>query len=364
MTEIRSNSGCYPVIGLMSGTSLDGLDIAFCRFELSDNRWSYKIQCAETIPYSQQWKARLSGLMAGSAIDLVKTDVDLGHLFGALTRKFIGTHQIRPDFIASHGHTIYHQPQSGITCQIGKGSAIAAETRLPVISDFRSLDVALGGQGAPLVPVGDKLLFGEFGFCLNLGGFANISYDQSGKRIAFDTGPANIVLNYLASLAGSEYDRDGLTARGGNIIGNLLDRLNDLPYFRLDPPKSLGKEWVDREIMPLVSNSSVAPPDLLATFCEHIAIQIGRAVKNGSEGAGKLPEAKILITGGGALNTFLVERIAHHVDAEVTIPDLNTINYKEALIFALLGVLKIRHEINCLSSVTGASRDSSGGSVT
>ena len=340
----------------MSGTSLDGLDIAFCEFNREDNRWMHKIQCAETIPYPVEWKKTLSNLENGSALDFVTTDVEYGHYLGRLTRDFIVKNNLFPDFIASHGHTIFHQPGKRITSQIGRGSAIAAETGFPVVCDFRSLDVALGGQGAPLVPVGDTLLFNEFDFCLNIGGFANISFQKADTRIAYDVCPANIVMNHLALQAGFEYDPSGMLAASGTVNLPLLKTINALPYYSLDFPKSLGKEWVVQNIFPLLKTSSQSVNDLLATFCEHIAIQVATA-------AGANKDRKLLITGGGAFNDFLIRRIRHHAAPEIIIPDELTINFKEALIFAFLGVLRWRNEINCLKSVTGAAKDSSAGAI-
>lgn len=340
----------------MSGTSLDGLDIAFCEFSREGNHWEYTIHCAETIPYTDQWKKVLPGIESGPALDFVTADIEYGHLLGQLTKGFIERNHIAADFIASHGHTIFHQPGSRITSQIGRGSAIAAETGLHVVCDFRSYDVALGGQGAPLVPIGDKLLFSEFDFCLNIGGFANISCDASGKRIAYDICPANIVMNQLASLAGYDYDPAGILAESGTIDPQLLHALNHLPFYQQPFPKSLGKEWVLEHISPLLKMSGLPVKDLLATFCEHISVQVAAAagIKTGS---------KMLITGGGAFNEFLIGRIRHHAVPEIIIPDSLTINFKEALIFAFLGVLRWRNEVNCLQSVTGAAKDSSGGAI-
>jgi anhydro-N-acetylmuramic acid kinase len=346
----------YSVIGLMSGTSLDGLDIAFCEFSLADGRWGYHIRVAETIAYDPQWKQRLATIESGSALEFVTTDIHYGHLLGSLTRDFILRHDLRPDFIASHGHTIFHQPDKKITSQIGRGSAIAAETGLKVVCDFRSLDVALCGQGAPLVPIGDDILFGAYDFCLNIGGFANISYRVDGRRIAYDVCPANIVMNRIAIREGYEYDPDGKLAAGGSVSMPLLEKLNALPYYQAPFPKSLGKEWVIDHILPMLQDSGLSTNDQLATFCEHIALQVSAAT-------GSATGTKLFITGGGAFNKFLTERIRHHTAPEVILPDPNTINFKEALIFAFLGVLRWRNEINCLQSVTGALKDSSGGAI-
>lgn len=340
----------------MSGTSLDGVDIAFCRFEKINDRWSFSINNAETIPYPENWRHRLSSVESGSAFELVLTDIEYGHFLGKLTRQFIDKHQVNPDFIASHGHTIFHQPEKKITWQIGKGAAIAAETGVTVICDFRSSDVALGGQGAPLVPIGDKILFPEYDYCLNLGGFANISFDQNGRRIAFDVCPCNIVLNSLAKETGKNYDEDGALAGKGILNKDLLIRLNNIEYYSQPLPKSLGKEWLLNNFIPLLNMSDIPIEDKLMTISEHIAQQIQQAAPS-RKGQG------MLITGGGSFNRFLVGKIREQTGMNVIIPDTTIINFKEALIFAFLGVLRWRNEVNCLRSYTGASHDNIGGTI-
>jgi anhydro-N-acetylmuramic acid kinase len=346
----------YPVIGLMSGTSMDGIDIAFCIFSFEGEVWSYSIRVAETIPYTAEWKERLSSLSQASAFEYAATDTDYGHLLGKITKEFIRRHSLRPKFIASHGHTIFHQPERKITSQIGKGSAIAAETGLPVVCDFRSLDVALGGQGAPLVPIGDRLLFRQSSCCLNLGGFANISYDDSGQRIAFDICPANIVLNNLVSALNKDFDDNGDIARTGKIHPSLLEELNTLEYYRRTPPKSLGKEWVLSAVYPVLDRYDIPLEEKLRTYTEHIAVQIARVMT---------PEISVsmLVSGGGALNGFLMQKIREKTGANVICNDPLIINFKEALIFAFLGVLRWREDVNCLNSYTGASRNNIGGAI-
>jgi anhydro-N-acetylmuramic acid kinase len=229
---------------------------------------------------------------------------------------------------------------------------------LPVVYDFRSGDVALGGQGAPLVPIGDKLLFPEYDFCLNLGGFANISYEYKGRRIAYDICPVNIVMNAIAERSGKAYDENGDMAREGMLSHYLLTELNQLGFYKMPPdsPKSLGKEWVIKNINPLLEQYDLADNDLLHTFCEHIAYQVGKSLKGKSKG-------KLLITGGGAYNSYLLDRMKEHITHDIVLPAKTTIEYKEALLFAFLGVLRTRNEVYCLKSVTGASRDSSGGVI-
>ncbi len=340
----------------MSGTSLDGLDIAFCEFRQDNSIWDYSVIYAETIPYSGEWIDKLTSLPLSTAMDYVATDHSYGHLLGKLTREFIDKYHIKADFIASHGHTIFHQPDRGFTAQIGNGAAIKAETGLPVICDFRSGDVANGGQGAPLVPAGDKLLFAAFDYCLNLGGFANISYDQRDDRVAFDICPVNIVLNKLAGNSGLLYDKDGDLASSGHVDAQLLNNLNNLPYYRQTGPRSLGKEWVEEMIFPLLLRSGLNNVDMLSTFCTHVAEQI--ASHSGTD-----KQKTMLVTGGGTHNKYLISLIRSSISCQLKIPDPLTINYKEALIFAFLGVLRWKNEINCLRTVTGAKKDDSCGTI-
>jgi len=346
----------YKAIGLMSGTSLDGLDIAACEFILADGKWSFKILSSHTYPYSPEWKAKLAGLPSADALTFSYINVEYGHFLGRLTRIFLENTGFQPDLIASHGHTIFHQPGNGLTVQIGSGSALAAETGFPVICDFRSADVALGGQGAPLVPIGDRLLFSDFDACLNLGGFANISMELNGERIAFDVCPVNIILNRLATRAGMDYDKNGELARSGCVDPDLLERLNNLDYYNQKWPKSLGREWLEKEFLPLTDNYNGPLADLMRTVCEHVAAQVNRALdlqKNTS----------VLVTGGGAHHLFLMDRMRNRSAYHWVIPRNEWIDYKEALVFAFLGVLRWRGEPNVLHSVTGSRINHAGGAI-
>ncbi len=344
-------------IGLMSGTSLDGIDIAACSFEIRDKHWTFTINEALTLPYSDYWKEKLINSSTLNGFDLIELHKSFGKYLGQEVNHFLENIPAEYKLIASHGHTVFHQPEKGITFQMGDGNALAAETGIITISDFRSLDVALGGQGAPLVPVGDKLLFSEYEFCLNLGGFSNISYDENGRRIAFDLSPANMAINHLMNILNKSYDRNGETGRKGSINYNLLNRLNKLAYYTKKPPKSLGREWVEMEFIPELDREDIKLKDKLRTVYEHLAFQISRPLD-------KLPQGKILVTGGGAHNKFLTERIKANSKHEIIIPSDEIIDFKEAVIFAFLGVLRIRNEINTLASVTGAKKDHSGGIVT
>ena len=344
-------------IGIMSGTSLDGLDLAWCGFsELGEGRWDYKVLDAKTIPYPDEFRERLARATEMSALEYCRLDVALGERIADEVNAFIGDRE-RPAFIASHGHTVFHQPDKGLTTQIGSGAIIAARTGIPTVSDFRAVDVALQGQGAPLVPIGDELLFASYDACLNLGGFSNISFRHDGRRVAFDISPCNMALNLLARHAGMAYDADGAMAASGQCLPDLLDALNRLEYYALPGPKSLGKEWFETCFQPLLEpclhKGNIA--DGLRTVVEHIAQQIARA----------LPESAhtLLVTGGGALNRFLIQRIAALYPGTVTVPDKQIVEFKEALIFAFLGLLRINHRINTLRTVTGAMKDSCGGCV-
>ena len=341
----------------MSGTSLDGLDIALCEFKNEKGKWSYTITKAETLEYSAERRTELNSLLYATAEQLACADMDFGYYIGKVAKAFLKENNLEADFISSHGHTIFHQPAKGFTYQIGSGAAITAASSLPVVSDFRSVDVGLGGQGAPLVPIGDQLLFNEFDFCLNLGGIANISFNKGGKRIAFDCCPVNIVLNELAKEKGLEYDKDGLLARKGTVNKELLDQLNALDYYKQPFPKSLGKEWIDKEVFPIINSFPTSTTeDKLATVCTHIAQQLG-SITSGKKG-------KLLATGGGAFNSFLIEKIKEaSPTVTVVVPEKNIVAFKEALVFAFLGILRVRNEVNCLSSVTGALSDSIGGAL-
>ncbi len=343
----------------MSGTSLDGLDIALCEFVRNDT-WSYRILEAETVAYPDDIASLLRSIDKADAESLVKGHIQYGSYLGNEVRRFLDERGSSADFVSSHGHTIYHQPGNGFTFQLGDGAALSVAAGLPVVSDFRMQDVARGGQGAPLVPVGDQLLFGEFTHCLNLGGIANISFAQGKRRLAGDLCPCNLLLNPVAVRRGLPFDRDGLLAREGRPDPELLKELAALPYYRRSMPKSLGREDLERDFDPILSGVQLGEEDLLATLCEHIATIIAEGIHapEGSHAPGKL-----LITGGGARNRLLVELIRKKSPVDVVVPDGSIIDFKEALIFAFLGLLRWRQEVNVLASVTGAHKDHSAGSI-
>lgn len=400
------------IIGLMSGTSTDGLDVAYCEFlrpyhtsqvklkdmdpktlehdlkqqrdyeqhygnfmQIDGKNLYCNVFAATTYKYPASWREKLANLHRTTALEYAQADVDMGHFIGKKVVKFMSTHYGTVDLVASHGHTVFHQPGKGLTAQIGCGDAIAAETGLPVVFNFRALDVALGGQGAPLVPIGDRLLFGNYDACLNLGGIANISYDGKTKqpthraeatafqsttafpRIAFDIAPCNMALNFLACKEGKEYDKEGAMARNGQIDAPLLTALEALAYYAQKSPKTLGKEWFEDNMLPLIDNDAPLC-DTLRTVTEHIAMRIvAVAHDNGLK--------TILVTGGGAYNTFLMERLQQLApDCELVLPHKTVIEFKEAIIFALLGYLRACNQENILHTATGAHKNCIAGDMT
>ena len=341
-------------IGLMSGTSLDGLDLVYVKFNNNSYK-DFQIIHADTIPYSEKWKIILQKSIEFSADGINDLDIKYGKFLAERVNEFIIKYSIKNiDFISSHGHTVLHQPEKGITLQIGNGQIISKITKQKVVCDFRTQDVKLGGQGAPLVPIGDELLFPEYDYCINLGGFSNISYREKNKRIAFDICPVNIVMNFYASKFGFQYDKNGDLASQGKINNQLLSKLNELDFYKKQYPKSLGLEWVQNEVYPLIDSMEKNHIHILRTLVEHIAIQISNIVDQNSS---------ILFTGGGVFNSFLMNRISILSANKVIITSKKIINYKEALIFSLLGLLRIENKNNCLKSVTGANKDHSSGVI-
>lgn len=358
----------YRTIGLMSGSSLDGLDIAFVEFEEIGGKWTYSVSASSCIPYPEEWQKRLANAIHLSGKDLAVIDMQYGAFIGALVNKFIEENNLayKVALIASHGHTIFHEPGVS-TVQIGHGAAIAAATQLPVVSDLRSMDVALGGQGAPIVPMGEKILYPEYKYFLNIGGIANISYHDQMIHDAFDVCPANRVLNLLCNKIDKPFDDEGKLAASGSVNQELLRELNALHYYREVYPKSLSNHFGTDIVFPMIQSYELSIQDALATYVEHIAVQIADAVRMLCfERTLGLSGDNMLITGGGALNKFLVSKIADQLSPfsiDVTVPDEQTVQYKEAMIMALLGVLRWREEETVLSSVTGAKRNSIGGAL-
>lgn len=350
------------VIGLMSGSSLDGIDLCCVHFCESEKQIKYRWVKGKTYPISQPLKKALQEASEedkrhGSLLDQSFSQFALECL-----KTFLKELDVKVDLIASHGHTVKHEPENKITVQIGNGTYWAQQLNLPVVYDFRTEDVLLGGQGAPLVPIGDTTLFKEYEYCLNLGGISNISYKQNNSVIAYDISMCNTPLNELVQRLGKEYDKGGIIAKSGQFIPDLFGELNDLDYFKLTAPKSLDKAWYFSKMQSLLDIGSYSTADLLNTCCEHIGYQIARSI-NLSKSDSK--QSKILVTGGGAYNTFLITRIEKYLDPDckLVIPEPYLIEYKEAIIFALMGWLRVHSKINVLRTVTGATRDTSSGKI-
>jgi anhydro-N-acetylmuramic acid kinase len=347
----------FRCLGLMSGTSLDGLDIAHCVFEKKESSWSFSVEKGQTIKYSAAWREKLSTAHKLKTEDLLELDHAYGAFLGKTCKTFLEKNSLTVDFIASHGHTIYHQPKRKFTFQLGNGNDLHALAETPVIYDFRSLDVALSGEGAPLVPAGDKFLFSEYDVCLNLGGIANLSMDVNGSRVAYDICFCNMGLNYLAEKSGKEYDKDGDMASDGEVNKELLKKLDSIYKSIRKKRPSIGREMFEKQIKPLIDQKKIPIKDRMATLVESAAKEIVSAIGTPKE------NVTVLCTGGGAFNRFFMSRLLDHGGDNVSLilPDENVIKFKEAMVFAFLGVLRMRGEVNCLKSVTRASRDSSAG---
>ena len=349
----------YNVIATMSGTSLDGLDVVNVHFSIDEkNDISFEIQHSTTYAFTENEKKVLQDAHNFETTRFLRFHNAVGTFIGEKVNKFIKQYKIKDvDFIASHGHTIFHRPEDNFTFQAGNPAYIVAETGITTVGDFRTLDIAYKGQGAPLVPIGDKYLFSQYDACLNIGGIANISFDISSVLVAYDICPANMALNYFAGMFNKDFDEDGNIGRQGHIDDNMLMALNSIDYYRKRWPKSLGREWFDKDFMQTIQKfSSLDINNQMRTIYEHIATQI---VKAFDEVQGK----EILVTGGGALNKFLIELIKNKTTKKIIIPDKQIIEYKEAVVFGFLGLLRILHKNNTLMSVTGAVKDSIGGAV-
>lgn len=360
------------VIGLMSGSSLDGLDIAFAEFQISGDAIDFELIKAETVEFTEQWQRRLRNLPKVDALSFAKTHTYFGHLLGNMVNDFIKKHQIEVDFIASHGHTIFHYPDNRMTIQIGDGAAIAAITGLPVVNNFRTHDIAIDGEGTPVAPIADKYLFAGYDFYLNIGGIANISCDIDGRFVAFDIGAANQIFNPLANLMHLPYDDGGNIAKSGKVNEAILSQINEMSYFHQSYPKSLDNTWLQQNILPtyLIAEDTIA--NKLRTACEQLAQQtafsIQQIIKNENL---TLPISekpfKIFATGGGAFNTFLMKRIEavcnQYFPTKVVVASPEIVEYKEALLMALMGVLRVHNKVNVMRSVTGAKLDTIGGAI-
>ncbi|WNJ21424.1 anhydro-N-acetylmuramic acid kinase [Pontibacter sp. G13] len=352
----------YTGIGTMSGTSMDGLDLVACTFEIDGDQYSFSVDHAQTVPFDEKWHARLYHLRDQSAEVYAKTNVYFGHWLGETIQSFIREFDISPDFAAIHGQTIFHQPNLNFTSQIGDGETVASYLPCPLVSNFRNKDIALGGQGAPLISLGEKYLFPDYPLFLNLGGFSNVTFGS----IAFDLTPVNIVLNYLWSqreqVTEVQFDEDGDFARKGSFIEPLFDALNELPYYHQAPPKSLGWEWVQEEVLPLLNHYPANLEDRMHTFTHHVVFQIARGLEQiQAEGH------SMLVTGGGGHNGFLMELLQNSLQPlQITISQdapKQWVDFKEAIVFAFLGLRTLEGKTTTIQGVTGASQASVTGSI-
>lgn len=348
----------YNVVGVMSGTSLDGVDLAHVEFFYKNNKWNFNLKSCETVSYDDLWVKKLKEGLFYNEKELIQLNEDYTNLLATIITSFISKNTIESlDAVCSHGHTIKHEPQNNYTLQIGNLPKIAKLINQKVVCDFRVQDVNLGGQGAPLVPIGDKLLFAQYDYCLNLGGFSNISFDnEKNERIAYDISPVNTVLNYYANKLGFDYDDAGKIAASGTVNQNLLNELNQNAFYSNKYPKSLGIEFVNKEVFPVINQYKIDSKDILATYTSHIGFQISKNITK--------KNTKILITGGGSYNLFLIKNIQQfNTNINLYIPEKKIIEFKEAIIFGFLGVLKLENQINVLCSVTGASKNHSTGVI-
>ncbi|MDB5199735.1 MAG: anhydro-N-acetylmuramic acid kinase [Chitinophagaceae bacterium] len=355
----------YKVIGLMSGSSLDGLDIAFVQLQENGGKWSYEILHADCYEYNSTWIAKLKNAVELNALDYQLLHTEYGHYLGKQVNVFIEKNNLHHQvgLISSHGHTTFHVPEKLMTAQLGDGAAIAAETQLPVVAGLRAMDIAFGGQGAPIVPIGEKILLDDYTYFLNLGGIANISIHDNDNVIAFDVCAANRILNMLAEEKEVAFDDNGNIAAAGSINNELLQKLNELEYYKRHHPKSLANDFGVETVFPIIKQASLTTEDAMRTYVEHIVAQIKNAIVSCQL---SVVSRQLLVTGGGAFNSFMISRlkeVLQQLSIEVIIPEKDLIQYKEALIMALMGILRWREEYNVLASVTGAKRNSIGGAL-
>lgn len=341
----------YKVIGIMSGSSCDGLDISLCEYKLENDHWSFEIIKTHTEEYSKTWKSRLMNCRNLTGNELRELDLQFGHLIGSSVNNFLKSYSEKIDIISSHGHTVFHDVSNKYNLQIGDGHAISALTETDVVYDFRTLDIQKGGQGAPLVPMGDILLFSDYEACLNLGGIANVTINKGEIVTAFDVCPFNQLLNACAIKLGHEFDEDGKIGQQGNLIKELKKELENWGYY-LKGDTSISNEQIANELLPLINLYSNTP-DTLFTLYDHFSEQIANQVNKYLT-----KEDRILLSGGGAYNLYFIQLLEERINASVIVPGKGLIEHKEAIIFAFLGILRIRNEINCLSSITGSTSDS------
>jgi len=345
------------VIGIMSGSSLDGLDVDFSFFSETKAGWTYQNITSATISFPGELHSRLKNADQIFGKELTKLDIDFGNWVGKKIMEFCENCEQVPDLISSHGHTIFHEPENEFTLQIGSAQCIAQKTKLPVISDFRLKDIVKGGQGAPLVVIGEKLLLREYKSFLNLGGIANLTLFEEGKIKSFDIAPCNQVLNHFSKKLGLAYDAEGEWARRGAVDKEWLEYLKTVSYFKKNPPKSLANQFTSQYVL---KSYPTKTEDALNTYCYFLKYELEKWIKNLLPGKQEVP---ILATGGGAKNTFLMEVFNQSPFLDLIAADEHLVDYKEAMIFGFLGALRWFDQINILSAATGANSDSCSGTI-
>lgn len=354
----------YNVIGVTSGTSLAGLDLVFVALTEVRGKWTYEIKAAERLAYTPEWEEKLGSAANLPARDYLLLNSEYGHYTGHAVKQFISQHQLdhQVHFITAHGHTVFHVPGQKMTAQLGDGAAIAAVTGLPVISDLRAMDVALGGKGAPILPIAEQLLFPDYRYRVNLGENATIAIQKDEQFLAFDICPCNYILDTLAETLGRAYDDEGKLAAGGVTDQPLLGALNGLAFYNEKYPRTLASKFGTGIVMPMIQQHQLSTQGKLNTYTHHIAAQIEKVVKD------LLPQEEdtsrsLLLTGGGTANTYLVKVIEEVLQPlNITVTTQNE-PFRNALMIALLGALRWRQEPNALASVTGAEKDSVGGAL-
>lgn len=347
----------------MSGSSLDGLDIGIIDIIKKGNELSYEVIRCDTIEYSTEWKKSLTSLPNASAKELANNDMAYSRYMSELIRSFL-KEEDQIDYVSLHGHTLFHEPENGFTYQLGNGGVLSARLGLPVVCDFRSKDIGLGGKGTPLAPIVDSYFYNEYEVLINLGGICNLTFLSKKETIAWDVCPCNQLLNFLSEKMNLAYDKDGLIARNGKLNLDFLNILEKNPYYSEKYPKSLDNQYIKQNIIRELDSYTIPLEDQLHTTCIFVARQIKAAIQMAVKSLEVAWPEKILITGGSAHNAFLIQCIKEHcAPSVVSIPDETIINYKEIILMALCAYLRVNNQENTLSEVTGSSRNSIGGAI-
>jgi len=354
----------YNVIGITSGTSLAGLDLVFAALTEVRGKWTYEVKASERVEYTAEWEEKLGKAADLPARDYLLLHSEYGHFIGHAVNQFIADHQLdhQVHFIAAHGDTVFHIPAQKMTAQLGDGAAISAVTGLSVISDLRAMDIAFGGKGAPLLPIAEQLLFPDYQYRVNLGENATLAAQIDGQLIASDICACNYVLDTLAETLNFPFDKDGQLAAGGVTDQSLLNALNGLAFYNEASPRHMSSKFGTGTVLPMIQQHQLSTQGKLNTYTHHIAAQIEKIVKDLLPQEENVPRS-LLLTGGGAANTYLVKTIEAALQPHNVTVTVQHDPFRNALMIALLGALRWRQEPNGLASVTGAEKDSVGGAL-